>query len=95
MNNSGAIVPDHSVDTTDEEWRQAVDVNLNSAIRFTRTAVPHMREAGAGRIIDNVSVSAHTAMVGGLVTYQVTKAAMLAFSKSMAVDLAPYDILVN
>ncbi len=81
MNNSGAIVPDHSVDTTDEEWRQAVDVNLNSAIRFTRTAVPRMREAGGGRIIDNVSVSAHTAM--------------LAFSKSMAVDLAPYDILVN
>ncbi len=34
-------------------------------------------------------------MVGGLATYQVTKAAMLAFSKSMAIDLAPHNILVN
>jgi len=72
-----------------------VELNLNSAIRFTRAVVPHMREGGGGRIINNASVSAHTAMVGGLATYQVTKAAMLAFSKSMAVDLAPHNILVN
>jgi 3-oxoacyl-[acyl-carrier protein] reductase len=95
VNNAGAIVPDASAETTDEQWRYAVDVNLNSAIRFTRAAVPRMREVGGGRVINNASVSAHTAMVGGLVTYQVTKAAMLAFSKSMAMDLAPHNILVN
>jgi NAD(P)-dependent dehydrogenase (short-subunit alcohol dehydrogenase family) len=95
VNNAGAVVPDHSADTSDEEWRYAMDINLNSAIRFTRAAVPHMREAGGGRIINNTSVSAHTAMVGGLATYEVTKAAMLAFSKSMAMDLAPDNILVN
>jgi NAD(P)-dependent dehydrogenase (short-subunit alcohol dehydrogenase family) len=95
VNNAGGIVPDASFDTTDEEWRHAVDLNLNSAIRFTRAVVPHMREAGGGRIVNNASVSAHTAMVGGFATYEVTKAAMLAFSKSMAVDLAPDKILVN
>jgi NAD(P)-dependent dehydrogenase (short-subunit alcohol dehydrogenase family) len=95
VNNAGGIVPDHSVDTSDEEWRYAVDFNLNSAIRFTRAVVPHMREIGGGRIINNTSVSAHTMMVGGLATYQVTKAAMLAFTKSMAIDLAPDNILVN
>jgi NAD(P)-dependent dehydrogenase (short-subunit alcohol dehydrogenase family) len=72
-----------------------VDLNLNSAIRFTRAVVPHMREAGGGRIVNNASVGAHSVMIGGLATYQVTKAAMLAFSKSMAVDLAPDNILVN
>lgn len=95
VNNAGAVLPDHSVDTTDEEWRYAMELNLNSAIRFTRAVVPHMREAGGGRIVNNASVSAHSVMVGGLATYQVTKAAMLAFSKSMAVDLAPDNILVN
>lgn len=95
VNNAGGIVPDHSVDTSDEEWRYAIDLNLSSAIRFTRAVVPHMREAGGGRIINNASVSAHTAMVGGFTTYQATKAAMLAFSKSMAMDLAPDNILVN
>ncbi len=48
VNNAGGIVPDHSVDTSDEEWRYAVDFNLNSAIRFTRAVVPHMREIGGG-----------------------------------------------
>ncbi|HET7273420.1 MAG TPA: SDR family oxidoreductase [Rubrobacter sp.] len=95
VNNAGGIVPDHSFDTSDEEWRYATDLNLNSAIRFTRAVVPHMRAAGGGRIINNASVSAHTAMVGGFTTYEVTKTAMLAFSKSMAIDLAPDNILVN
>jgi 3-oxoacyl-[acyl-carrier protein] reductase len=95
VNNAGGIVPDHSVNTSDEEWRYAMDFNLNSAIRFTRAVVPHMREIGGGRIINNTSVSAHTMMVGGLATYQVTKAAMLAFTKSMAIELAPDNILVN
>jgi 3-oxoacyl-[acyl-carrier protein] reductase len=95
VNNAGGIVPDHSVDTSDEEWRYAMDLNLSSTIRFTRAVVPYMREAGGGRIINNASVSAHTVMVGGLATYQVSKAAMLAFSKSMAIDLAPDNILVN
>lgn len=95
FNNAGAVVPDRSVDTSDEEWRHAVDLNLYSAIRFTRAVAPLMRERRWGRIINNASVSAHTAMVGGFATYQVTKAAMLAFSKSMAMDLAPHNVLVN
>jgi 3-oxoacyl-[acyl-carrier protein] reductase len=95
VNNAGGVVSDHSSDTSDEEWRYAMDLNLNSAIRFIRAVVPHMREAGGGRIINNASVSAHTAMIGGFATYEVTKAAMLAFSKSMAIDLAPFNILVN
>ncbi len=65
VNNAGGIVPDHSVDTSDEEWRYAMDFNLNSAIRFTRAVVEHMRHTGGGRIINNTSVSAHTMMVGG------------------------------
>jgi 3-oxoacyl-[acyl-carrier protein] reductase len=94
VNNAGDAWVGRSVDTTDEEWRYSMDVNLYSAVRFTRAVVPHMREQGGGRIINMASVSGHT-MIGGLADYQTAKAAMLGFSKSMAIDLAPDNILVN
>jgi NAD(P)-dependent dehydrogenase (short-subunit alcohol dehydrogenase family) len=94
VNNAGDAWVGRSVDTTDEEWRYSMDVNLYSAVRFSRAVVPHMREQGGGRIINMASVSGHT-MIGGLADYQTAKAAMLGFSKSMAIDLAPDNILVN
>lgn len=94
VNNAGDIWLGRSFDETEDDWRHAMDMNLYSAIRFTRAVVPHMRAAGGGRIINMGSVSSHT-MIGGLADYQVTKAGMLAFSKSMAIDLAADNILVN
>lgn len=94
VNNAGDAWLGHSVDTTDEEWQYATDVNLLSAVRFTRGVVPYMRKQGGGRIINVASVSGHT-MLGGLADYQAAKAAMLAFSKTMSIDLASDNILVN
>lgn len=94
VNNAGDIWLGRSFDESDDDWRHAMDMNLYSTVRFTRAVVPHMRAAGGGRIINMGSVSSHT-MIGGLADYQVTKAGMLAFSKTMAIDLAPDNILVN
>lgn len=94
VNNAGWATFGRSWDTSEEDWRYVMDVNLHSAIRFTRAIVPHMREQGGGRIINISSVSGHS-MVPALADYQAAKAAVLAFSKSMAIDLAPDNILVN
>jgi 3-oxoacyl-[acyl-carrier protein] reductase len=94
VNNAGDAWVGHSIDTTDEEWEYSMAVNVYSAVRFTRGVVPHMRNQGGGRIINISSVSGHT-MIGGLADYQAGKAAMLAFSKTMAIDLAADNILVN
>lgn len=94
VNNAGDAWLGHSVDTTDDEWRYALDVNLHSAIRFTRAVVPDMRKHGGGRIINIASVSGHT-MLAGLADYQAAKAAMIAWSKTMSIDLAADNILVN
>jgi 3-oxoacyl-[acyl-carrier protein] reductase len=94
VNNAGDAWLGHSVDTTEEEWQYAIDVNLNSAVRFTRAVVPQMRKQGGGRIVNIASVSGHS-MLGGLADYQAAKAAMLAYSKTMSIDLAPDNILVN
>jgi 3-oxoacyl-[acyl-carrier protein] reductase len=94
INNAGDVWVDHSVNTTDEEWRACMEVNLYSAVRFTRGVVPHMRRQGGGRIINLSTVSAHTPM-GFMVDYNSAKAALLAFTKTMSFELAPDKILVN
>ena len=94
VNNAGEAWVGRSVDTSEADWQYCMDVNLNSAVRFTRCVAPHMQRQGGGRIINISSTSGHT-MVGGLADYQTAKAAMIAFSKSVSIDLAPHNILVN
>ncbi len=94
VNNAGEAWLGHGVDTSDQEWTYAMDVNFYSAVRATRAVVPHMRKQDGGRIINIASVSGHT-MLGGLADYQAAKAAMIAYSKTMSIDLAGDGILVN
>ena len=94
VNNAGDAWFGRMIDTTDEQWAQALDVNLLSAVRFTRAVVPHMRVAGGGRIINISTVGAHSPIVG-MVDYEAAKAGLLAFAKTMASELAADGILVN
>lgn len=94
VNNAGWAALGRSWDTSDEDWRYVMDVNLHSTVRFVRAVVPAMRAQGGGRIINIASISGHS-MIGGVADYQAAKAAVLAFSKTMAIDLAPDNILVN
>ena len=94
VNNAGDAWVGHMVNTTDEEWRYCIEVNLYSATRFTRCVVPLMRKQGGGRIINISTVGGHTPG-GPLVDYNSAKAAMLAFSKTISFELAPDNILVN
>ena len=94
VNNAGDAWLGRTVQSTDEEWRECIDVNLYSAVRFTRGVVPHMRRQGGGRIINVSTVSGHTPGPI-LVDYNSAKAALLAFSKTMSFELAPDNIMVN
>ena len=94
VNNAGDGWLSHALNTTDEEWQYCLEVNLMSAVRFTRGVVPHMRKQGGGRIINLSTVSAHTPFQT-MHDYSSAKAGILAFSKSAAFELAPDNILVN
>jgi NAD(P)-dependent dehydrogenase (short-subunit alcohol dehydrogenase family) len=94
VNNAGDAWFGRGVDATDEQWAEALDINLYSAVRFTRAVVPHMRAAGGGRIINISTVGAHSPIIG-MVDYESAKAGLLAFAKTMASELAPDKILVN
>jgi 3-oxoacyl-[acyl-carrier protein] reductase len=75
-------------------WDLTMGVNAKGAFLMSRAAVPHMRKAGWGRI---VSVSSKAAFRPGpkRATYAASKAAIVGFTRSLALDLAPYGITVN
>lgn len=94
INNAGTAWLDHTLTTTDEQWQYCMEINLYSAVRFTRSVVPYMRKQGGGRIINISTAGAHTPPKI-LPDYDSAKAAMLTFSKAMSFELAPDGILVN
>jgi NAD(P)-dependent dehydrogenase (short-subunit alcohol dehydrogenase family) len=94
VNNAGAAWVDHTLTTTDEQWQYCMEINLFSAVRFTRGVVPYMRKQGGGRIINISTAGAHTPPQI-VPDYDSAKAAMLTFSKATSFELAPDGILVN
>jgi NAD(P)-dependent dehydrogenase (short-subunit alcohol dehydrogenase family) len=76
-------------DVTDDVWQSSFEINLLSAVRATRAALPGMRERGAGTIV-NVSSTAAKRPSAGMPDYSVMKAALLSFSRLVA-DLYAKD----
>ena len=80
-------------ETTMEQFLEGLEVNLISAVRMTRLALPHMRAQGWGRVINIASIYGREH--GGSVDYMTGKAGMIAFSKHLALQLAATGVLVN
>jgi len=89
VNNVGGTEIRRLEDLTDEDWQASFEINLMSAVRATRAALPHMRGRGAGTIV-NVSSTAAKRPSTGMPDYSVMKAAMLSFSRLVA-DLYAKD----
>jgi NAD(P)-dependent dehydrogenase (short-subunit alcohol dehydrogenase family) len=85
-------------DETDEAaWASALDVDLRAAFLCARAAVPHMRAARGGRIVnfsDWVAASGRPRYPGYL-AYYVAKKGVIALTEGLALELAPSNILVN
>ena len=77
----------------DVAWRASVDVDLMASVRAARTVTPWMVDSGSGSIIFIASVSALEAGWGP--PYAAAKAAVISYSKTLAVKLAPKGIRVN
>jgi len=92
--NLAAVYADNGPASTREEWRKAVDVNLIGAAMFLQAALPHMIKSGGGAVVNFGSTSAQVAQAGRW-TYPATKAAMLQFTRSAALDLAGQGVRVN
>ncbi|PKZ63812.1 3-oxoacyl-ACP reductase [Gordonia terrae] len=79
---------------TDEQWDSVLAVHATGTFTVTRSVVPHMRAAGAGRIIN---VTSYTGMHGniGQSNYAAAKGGIIAFTKSVAKEVARFGITCN
>ncbi|HAA48780.1 MAG TPA: hypothetical protein DCE43_03620 [Planctomycetaceae bacterium] len=95
VNNAGIapVVPWSEV--TEENWQRVLDVNLNGAFHCTRAVWNHMRDRQYGRIVNISSVGAFLGSVSAHPAYGVSKAGLIALTKSLAKEGASDGILVN
>ncbi len=80
-------------ETSMEQFREGLEVNLVCAVQLAAMVLPHMKEQNWGRII-NIS-SIYGREHGGSIDYMTAKAGLIAFSKHLALQLAPLNVRVN
>jgi len=94
VNNAG-IFPTSSVEEmAEEEWNRVIGTNLIGTFLCSRAVVPHLLTQRSGRIISLTSGRAFQGARHGA-HYAASKSGIIAFSKSLALELAPYGITVN
>lgn len=94
VNNAGAMRRGDLLHTSDTDWQLSMDVNLNSLFYLCQSVLPKMIEVGGGSIVNTASQWG-LVPAPGHIAYNVSKAAVVAFTKSLARDYAPFNIRVN
>jgi 2-hydroxycyclohexanecarboxyl-CoA dehydrogenase len=94
VNNAGIDVIKPFVDSTEEEWDRIIAVNLKGPINCSRAVLDAMIERKAGRIV-NIASDAGRVGSSGEAVYSATKGGVIAFTKTLARELARYGITVN
>ena len=97
INNAGMIDPGLVIDTTPERWDRMFAVNAGSAFLGCRRALPSMIERKRGVIVNVASISG---VIGpekfpGFASYNASKAAVIAFTEALAVEVKEHGIRVN
>lgn len=94
VNNVGVDQHAFFTDTTHQDWRALLAINLETAFAFTHAALPAMQASGYGRIVNVSSEAGRLGSKGGAV-YAAAKAGMIGFTRSIARENARYGITAN
>ncbi len=94
INNAGINVRKNLVDISLDEFRSVLDVSLISTFLMCRAFVPGMKGSGYGRILNMTSIMSHVS-IPGRTAYSSAKAALLGFTRALALELAGDGITVN
>jgi 3-oxoacyl-[acyl-carrier protein] reductase len=94
VNNAGIIRDNQLAALDDDDIRVVLDTNIGGVFNITRAVIPHMIVQRSGKIINLSSVSAEKGG-RGQTNYAASKGAINAFTRSLAVELAPRKITVN
>ncbi|BAM90814.1 short-chain dehydrogenase [Bradyrhizobium oligotrophicum S58] len=95
VNNVGGSAPGGPVELTEEGWDRQLDLNLRSVFLTCKAALPHMAAQGGGAIVNTASTSGIRWTGSAQVGYASAKAAVIQFSRVVAVQYAPQRVRVN
>ncbi|KTE77595.1 SDR family NAD(P)-dependent oxidoreductase [Sphingopyxis sp. A083] len=95
VNNAGGVSARRFLEQSERSMRKHIDINLMSMLVATQAAAAHMVAAGRGGSIVNVASIEASRAAPNFAVYAACKAAMLSFTKSMAVELSVHGIRVN
>ena len=93
VNNAGDAIGDDFDAADDAAWAFSFEMNLFSGIQLIRLTLPHMKRQKWGRVVNVSSIWGRE--YGPALTYVTAKAALIAFSKTLAVELADSGVTVN
>jgi NAD(P)-dependent dehydrogenase (short-subunit alcohol dehydrogenase family) len=94
INNAGINIRNNLVDYSLADFRSVVDSSLISTFLMSRAFVPGMKGTGYGRILNMTSIMSHVSLPGRT-AYSSAKAALLGFTRALALELAGEGITVN
>ncbi|MBP1917639.1 3-oxoacyl-ACP reductase FabG [Youngiibacter multivorans] len=94
VNNAGITRDSTFLKMTSEQWHQVLDINLTGVFNCTKPAAIMMKNAGSGKIVNLSSIAAQNGNIGQA-NYSATKAAVIGITKTLARELAVYNINVN
>ena len=95
VNNAGVVTRGSVEDTTLEEYDRIMDINAKGVFLGTKTAIPELRKAGGGSIVNISSISGNVGQSGVRAVYNASKGAVRIFTKSAAIQYAGEGIRVN
>jgi 3-oxoacyl-[acyl-carrier protein] reductase len=95
VNNAGIFKVTPIFDITADEWDKIMAVNLRGTFLMCREALRLMKEQKSGKIINIASTAGKTGGANAGAHYAASKAAIICFTKSLALQAAPYKINVN
>ena len=94
VNNAGGARPlPAALEISDEDWQNALDINLLSAVRLNAALAPSMVAQGAGVIVNISSIITHSP-AGSLLHYAAGKAALETYTMGLSTELAPHGVRV-
>ena len=94
INNAGITLDNISIRLTEENWKKVLDINLTSSFLMCKYAIKKMLKNKYGKIINITSIVGHTGNLGQA-NYAASKAGIIAFSKSLAIEYAKKNININ
>ena len=94
INNAGITLDNLSIRLSEDNWKKVLDINLTSTFLMCKFAIKKMLKNKKGKIVNITSIVGHTGNLGQA-NYAASKAGIVAFSKSLAIEYARKNININ